>query len=133
MKKKHRKKIENEYDSQFEDYRNNIRGERTKYINVKLSKLSILGKITELDLDDIMTDFDVTSLNSSAMYDEKSVYPDIENVFASKPHMNDNYVEEFILQTFNQDGDESASLKTKYYNPPNLTFQHLPVEKKSKP
>ena len=38
------------------------------------------------------------------------------------------YVEAFNNQTFNQDGDESAILRTEYYNPPNLVFQHLPVK-----
>ena len=37
--------------------------------------------------DDVMMDYDATSLYSSAMWDEKSVYPKIENGFAFKPHM----------------------------------------------
>ena len=37
-----RKIIEDEYDSQFEDYRDINQEERTKYINDKLSKLSIM-------------------------------------------------------------------------------------------
>ena len=48
----------------------------------------------------------------------------------SKPHMNNVYVEAFNNQTFNQDGDESAILRIKYYNPRNLIFQHLPVKEK---
>ena len=36
----------------------------------------------------------------------------------------------FNNQTFNQDGNESAILKLKYYSPPNLNFQHLPVKEK---
>ena len=31
-----------------------------------------------------------------------------------------------------EDGDESAILAIKYYNPPNLVFQHLPVKEKVK-
>ena len=64
------------------------------------------------------------------MWDEKSVYPKIETVLAFKPHMNDVYVEAFINQSFNRDGDESSILKMKNYNPPNLIFQHLPVKEK---
>ena len=75
--------------------------------------------------------YDATSLYPSVMWDDKSVYPKIETGFAYKPHMNDVYVEAFNNQTFNQDGDESAML-TKYYNPPNLIFQHLPVKEKVK-
>ena len=39
-------------------------------------------------------------------------------------------VEPFNNQTFNQDGDESAILRIKYCNPPDLIFQHLPVKEK---
>ena len=66
------------------------------------------------------------------MWDHNSVYPKIESGFCFKPDMNDVYVEVFNNQTFNQDGDESAILGIKYYNPPNLIFQHLPVEEKVK-
>ena len=79
-----------------------------------------------------MMDFDATSLYPSAMWDEDSVYPKIETGFSLKPHMNDVSVEAFNNQTSNQYGDESAMLKIKYYNPPNLIFQHLRVKKKLK-
>ena len=46
--------------------------------------------------------------------------------------MNDIYAETFNFETFNQDGNESAILKIKYYNPPDLIFQHLPVKEKLK-
>ena len=42
------------------------------------------------------------------------------------------YVEALNIQTFNQDGDESALLKIEYYNPPDLIFQRLPVNEKVK-
>ena len=76
-------------------------------------------------------DYDAT-LYLSAMWVEKSVYPKIETGFAFKPDMNDVYVEAFNNQTFTQDGDEIATLGIKYYNPPNLRFQHLPVKEKVK-
>ena len=60
--------------------------------------------------------------NPRAMWDEDSVYLEIETGFASKPDMDDVYVEAFNNQTFNQDGDEPAILKIKNYNPPNLIF-----------
>ena len=75
-------------------------------------------------------DFDATSLYPSAMWDENSVYPKIESGFAFKPQMNKTYIDAFNNQTFNQDEDESAILRIKYYNPPNLIFQHLPVKEK---
>ena len=127
---KQRKIIEDEYDSQFNDYRNNVEEERTEHINKELSKIPIHKKLQKLDVNDVMMDFDATSLYPSAMWDENSVYPKIESGFAFKPHMNNVYVEAFNNQTFNQDGDESAILTIKYYNPPNLIFQHLPVKEK---
>ena len=70
-------------------------------------------------------DFDATSLYPSAMWSENSVYPKMETGFAFKPNMNNVYVEAFNNQTFNQDGNESAILRIKYYNPPDLLFQHF--------
>ena len=75
-------------------------------------------------------DFDATSFYPSAMSDEKSVYPQTETGFAFKPHMNNIYEKAFINQTFNQDGNESAILRIKHYNPSDLMFQHLPVNEK---
>ena len=46
--------------------------------------------------------------------------------------MNKTYVDAFNNQIFNQDRYESAFLRIKYYNPPNLIFQHLPVKEKVK-
>ena len=77
-------------------------------------------------------DFDATSLYPSAMWDENSVYPKIESGFDFKPYMNDVYLKSLNDQTFNQEGDESAILKIKFYDPPNLNFQHPPVKEKAK-
>ena len=66
------------------------------------------------------------------MWDENSVYPKTETGFAFKPDMNDFYAEAFENQTFNQNGNDSAILGIKYYNPPNLIFQHLPVKEEVK-
>ena len=77
-------------------------------------------------------DFDATSLYPSAMWNSNSVYPKIESGFCFKPQTNNVYVEAFNNQTLNQGGDESAILTIKYYNPPNLMFQHLPVKEKGK-
>ena len=127
-----RKIIENKYDSNFKDYRDIDEEERTEHINKELNKLPIHKKLQKLDLNDVMMDFDATSLYPSAMWDKNSVYPKIETGFAFKPHMNDIYVEAFNNQTFNEDGDESAILTIKYYNPPDLIYQHLPIKEKVK-
>ena len=127
-----RKILEDEYDSQFNDYGDNDEEERTEHINKELNKLPKHKKLQKLNLNDAMMDFDAKSLYLSAMWDENSVYPKIESGFAFKPHMNNVYVEAFNNQTFNQDGDESAILRIKYHKPPNLIFQHLPVKEKVK-
>ena len=101
--------------------------------------LPIDKELSKLDSNKTQMDFDATSLYprsmqrlSSAMWDEKSVYPKIETGFAFKPHMNDVYIEAFTNQPFNEDGDESAILTINLYNPPDLIFQHLPVKEKDK-
>ena len=66
------------------------------------------------------------------MYAESSVYPKTESGFALKAIMNVVYVYSFNDQTFNQDGNESAIVKRKYYNQSDLKFQHLPVKEKVK-
>ena len=130
---KHRKTTQDEYDSQYKDYRDIDHEERTKYINKELNKPPIHEQLQKLDVnDDVMMDFDATSLYPSAVWDEKSVYPKIESGFAFKPHMKKTYVDAFNNQTFNEDGNESAILKIKYYYPPSLIFQHLPVKEKVK-
>ena len=127
-----RKIIEDENDSQFEDYRDIDVEEKTEHINKELNKLSVHKKLQKLDINDVMMDFDATSLYPSAMWDQNSVYPKIETGFAFKPHMNNVYVEAFNNQTFNREGDKSAILRIKYYNPPELIFQHLPFKEKVK-
>ena len=130
---KQRKIIDVEYDSQFKDYRDNDEEERTEHNNKELNKLAIHKKLQKLDVNNnVMMDYDGNSLYPSAMWNENSVYPKIESGFAFKPQMNNVYVEAFNNQTFNQDGDESAILRIKYYNPRNLLFSTLPVKEKVK-
>ena len=59
------------------------------------------------------------------MSDPKSIYPKIETGYAFTPDMNDDLVEKFKNQTFNQG---TAILKNKYYNAKNLMVQNLPVK-----
>ena len=129
---KNEKQYGKEFDSRYDDYRDINEKEKTEYMNKKLNKLPIHKKLSKLDSNKTQMDFDATSLYPSAIWDQNSVYPKIETGFAFKPHMNDIYVEAFNNQTFNEDGDESAILTIKYYNPPDLIFQHLPVKEKVK-
>ena len=87
-------------------------------------------KLQKLNVNDVMMDFDATSLYPPAMWGEKSVCPKTETGFAFKPHKNDVYVKSCNDQTFNQHCVESATLNIMYYKPPHLTFQHLPVREK---
>ena len=42
------------------------------------------------------------------MWDNDSVYPKIESGFGFEPHMNDVFVNDFIIQPLNEDGSDSA-------------------------
>ena len=115
--KEHEKQYAKELDLEYDDYRDIKEKEKTNYINKNLNKLPIHKELSKLDSIKIQMDIDATSLYPSAMCDENSVYPKIETGFAFKPHMNDVYVKAFNNQSFNEDGDESAILTIKYYNP----------------
>ena len=94
--------------------------------------MTIHKKRQKLNFIDVILHLDATSLYPSALWDEKPVYPKTEIRFAFKPHMINVFVEVFIFQSFNQDGNESATLKLKNFNPPNLIVQHFSVEGKVK-
>ena len=79
-----------------------------------------------------MMDFDAISFYPGAIYDEISVYPETESGFVFKPYMNIIYVEVSNNQTFNQDGNESANLKSKNYILHDCIFQQLPVKEEVK-
>ena len=66
------------------------------------------------------------------MFFENSVYPKIETGYALKLYMSVITVDDFNIETFNQDGNESAILELKYYIPTNLLLQHLLIEGKIK-
>ena len=55
--------------------------------------------------------FDTTSLHHAAGWDKNSVYPKIKSGLVFKSYMNDVFVDAFIDETFNQDGNGSAVLK----------------------
>ena len=74
-KNKHFKIFEKEYESKFNDYRDEDIEEKEKYINGKLGKLSIHQLLKQIKLDEFFWGYDGTSLYPSAMWDEKSIYP----------------------------------------------------------
>ena len=122
--------MENEDDSQIEDYRDIGQEEKTKHFNNELNKLAIFYKLQKLNLNEVMMDFDASNSHPSAIWDENSVYPKMESGFVFQPHMNKIFVNAFNNQTFHEHGNESTILRVKYYNRPDLIFQHLPVEGK---
>ena len=91
--------------------------------------LPIHKDLSKLNSNETQMGYDANSLYPSAMWDKNSRYPEIETGFAFQPDMNDVYVEALNNQKFNEGGDESAILTIKYYNPPDLIFQHLSKEK----
>ena len=128
-KNKHFKIFEKEYEDQFDDYRLEDKEEKEKFINKKLSELRLHKILKQIELIEILWDFDAVSLYPSAMWGGKSIYPRIETGYAYTKDMDDELVEKFNNQTFTQG---SAFLKIKYYNPKNLIVQHIPIKEKEK-
>ena len=129
FKNKHLKIFETEYETQFNDYRDEDEDEKAKFINKNLSQLPIHQLVKQVKIDEILWDFDAVSLYPSANWDKKSIYPRIETGYAFTRDMNDELVENFNTGSFNQG---SAILGIKYYNPKNLIVQHIPVKEKEK-
>ena len=126
-KKKYYDRYEKEYESQFNDYRDEDEEGKEKFINEKLGNIKLHKLLKQIELVHLLWDFDAVSLYPSAMWDEKSIYPRIETGYAFTRDMNDELVEKFNNQTFTRG---SAILKIKYYNPRDLIVQHLPVKEK---
>ena len=101
-KKKHYEKFEKEYESQFNDYRDEDEEEKEKNINKKLSELRLHKIIKRIELFHLLWDFDAVSLYPSAIRDEKSIYPRIETGYASTGDMNDELASKFNNGKFNQ-------------------------------
>ena len=94
--------FEKEYEDQFDDYRKENVDEKEKYINEKLTQLRIHQLLKQLQLNDLLWDFDCTSLYPSAMWDKSSIYPKIETGYAFTQDLNDELAENFNDQTFTQ-------------------------------
>ena len=72
-----------------------IKRKKTDFFKKELNKLSIHEQLSKLDLKNTQMDFDASDLYPSAMWDKKSVYPEIKSGFAFQPQMNDVYVGAF--------------------------------------
>ena len=113
----------------IDDYRKSNEKEEEKYVISQLSKLLSLKKLGDFVLTDVLIGFDATSLYHSAMWHEKSIYPEIVTGYASAPNKNIEVVEKVNTQTFTE---SSAFLEVLNHNPSNLLFQHVPVRQKVK-
>ena len=98
-KNNHFRLIGKEYESKFDDYRNED-AEKEKFINEKLSKLPIHQLIKQMKLDELLWDIDAVSSCPSAMWDEKSIYPGIETGYAFTKDMNNELGEKFNASIF---------------------------------
>ena len=95
-KNDHSKSIEKENESQFDNHRDIDQEEKGKNNNEKLSELPIHQLLKNLDLTDLMMDYDAVSLYASAMSDTESIYPGIDAGYAYTPDMNDDFVKKFM-------------------------------------
>ena len=94
-KNEHFEIFKKEYENQFSDYRNEIVEEKEKYINEKLSDIPIHQLKIQLEIIELLWNFDCVSLYPSTMWDQASIYPRIETGYAFTPDMNDEFVENF--------------------------------------
>ena len=99
-KNKYLKFYEKQYESKFNDHRDEDVEEKEKYINEKLSQLRIHQLIKQVNIDELLWDFDAVSLYPSAMYDANSIYPRIEIGYAFTENMNDELVKKFNTGSF---------------------------------
>ena len=90
------------------------------------------NKFEKLEVKEFGIDFDATSFNPSAVWNDILVYPMQDNGFTFERHVKDVYVEVLNNQYFNQNGKKRAFLKRKFYDAPYLIFQRLPIKAKVK-
>ena len=121
--------FEKEYESNFNDYRDENVEEKENCINEKISELRVHQLINQSKIKELLWDSDCVSLYPSAMWYKNSIYLKVETGYASIRDMNEELVEKFKIQIFTQG---SAILKIKYFNPKNLIVQHLPVKEREK-
>ena len=99
-KTKQFKVFEKEYESKFDEHRNEDVDEKEKYINEKISNFRLHKLIQQIKLIELLWDFDAVSLYPSAMWDKNSVYPKIQTGYAFTTDMNEEFVEKFNTRNF---------------------------------
>ena len=94
--------------------------------------LPIHEELSKLDINKNQIVFGATSLYPPAIWDYHSICPEKESGYTFESRLKDICVNDSNVQTFNQDGNDSAIIKIKLYNTPSLTFLHLPIKEKVK-
>ena len=72
-----------------------VKNKKKLFINENLSKLHIHQLVKQINLNDLLWDFDALSLYPSATWDEKTKYPRIETGYAYTTDMKGDLVEKF--------------------------------------
>ena len=98
-KNKHFKTFEEDYESKFDDCRNENVEEKERYIDERLSNLRLHKMMKRIELVHSLWDFDAVSLYPSAMWDEISIHPRIETGYAFTRNMIDDLFEKFSNQS----------------------------------
>ena len=124
------KKNAKDYYSKYEDYGKINQKVKVDYINNKLDMLPNHEQLSKLDLIITQMDFDAISLYPSAIWNDISIYPKIEFGCTFKLHIIDIFVNDLNDQILKQEGNDSAVLKSKCYNPSKPIFQLLPIKEK---
>lgn len=86
-------------------------------------------KLKNLNLDDVLMNFDGVSLYPSAMADNNSEYPKCESARMFNQQEEQKFLEQFNNQSFRL---KTGIFKVKYINPSNLFFQHSAIKEKIK-
>ena len=88
--------------------------------------------MSKLDLNYTQNNFDATRVYPCPMFDKSNVYPKTDTGFAFEPPMNDTFVNDFIFETYNQDGNDSESFIKNDTTNQILNFNNYRFEKKLK-
>ena len=117
------------FENNEKDYRKINKKELDKFLEKKLGSLEISKELQKINKDDSLVSYDFNSLYPSAQIDKNSTWPKIETAYPFKKYMNDAVCTLFNSGKWNQ-LNRSAFLTTKYHNPKNIIFQHLPIKEK---
>ena len=97
-------------ESQLNDIRDEVEGEKEKFIGERLGQLPIHQLTKQIKIDELLWGYDALSLCPSATFDKNSFYPSIETGYVYTIDMDDELVHKFNNDNFTK---RSAILKMK--------------------